>query len=459
MGGSTMETFEEIKKYSTTVCQQIRWKKARPSVATEIENHIYDQKSAYILEGFDEKVATQKAILQMGDATELGLELNKTYKPKPQWIMILLTVVLISTGMFSNYYINKHECSWNLLTFIPYIIAYFIFIACYFADFTIIRRFIFPCYSGILLLSIIGIVYGNEINGRLYWFSSNLSYLTPIYCVTFALVIYTFRTKGFMGILLCGIAYVPFAIILYKIPSITGVIIFTFSVLCMLFLAIVKGWYHVKKWQGLLILFSPPFLLGSLLLVKHPYLVERIHILIHPSFSDRGYFCTMIGDIFKQSVFIGKGTVPKQFGETLLLPNTESEFLLSILIHNFGRIILVGIIVLIILFSSIGFYSISKQKSILGILISFSIMLPIILQSLFYIGGNVGYGFPVSLPIPFLSNNSVNLMIHTALTGLMLSIFRTGSIFKDNPAYLSSANPLFSYKDGKLIIDLKARHI
>ena len=67
-----MQPFDEIKQYCKTVCEQIRWKKAHNIISEEIENHLYDQRDAYISQGEDEKSAIQKAILQMGDAVSIG---------------------------------------------------------------------------------------------------------------------------------------------------------------------------------------------------------------------------------------------------------------------------------------------------------------------------------------------------------------------------------------------------
>lgn len=82
-----MSQSDEIKQYVKTVCEQIRWKKARSIVAEEIENHICDQRDAYVSQGEDEKTATEKAILQMGNAVSVGMELDKIHRPKPQWTM------------------------------------------------------------------------------------------------------------------------------------------------------------------------------------------------------------------------------------------------------------------------------------------------------------------------------------------------------------------------------------
>ena len=50
----TLEQSNRIRDYSNKVCEQIRWKKARQYVSKEIENHIYDQRDAFIKIGLDQ---------------------------------------------------------------------------------------------------------------------------------------------------------------------------------------------------------------------------------------------------------------------------------------------------------------------------------------------------------------------------------------------------------------------
>jgi len=44
-----MSQSDEIKQYVKTVCEQIRWKKARSIVAEEIENHILSESSFFFI--------------------------------------------------------------------------------------------------------------------------------------------------------------------------------------------------------------------------------------------------------------------------------------------------------------------------------------------------------------------------------------------------------------------------
>lgn len=84
----------KIAEYLEAVRQQIRWKKAQSSVLEEINNHIIDQKSAFVIDGFSEEEATDKAIAEMGDPIVVGEQLDRAHRPK------LIDIGTIILGMF-----------------------------------------------------------------------------------------------------------------------------------------------------------------------------------------------------------------------------------------------------------------------------------------------------------------------------------------------------------------------
>lgn len=70
----------KIREYLNDVCNQIRWKKAHYIICEELENHIIDQKAAFVQMGMDEETATDKAIKEMGDPILVGSELDQTHR-------------------------------------------------------------------------------------------------------------------------------------------------------------------------------------------------------------------------------------------------------------------------------------------------------------------------------------------------------------------------------------------
>ena len=91
---------------------------------------------------------------------------------------------------------------------------------------------------------------GTGINGNFILFfgrfSVSLSYLALIFPLVFALFVYTQRNKGYGGILLSGIGFLPLAAFLVIVPTITGLILYTLSALTILCFTIWKDWFGVK---------------------------------------------------------------------------------------------------------------------------------------------------------------------------------------------------------------------
>ena len=56
--------------YLSILQEQIRTKRARPMVVKEMEDHIEDQKCAFMAEGRTEAEAEEEAVREMGDPVE-----------------------------------------------------------------------------------------------------------------------------------------------------------------------------------------------------------------------------------------------------------------------------------------------------------------------------------------------------------------------------------------------------
>lgn len=460
-----MQPLDLIKQYSQAVCDQIRWKKAHSIVAKEIENHIYDQKDTYILNGENEQEAVNKAILQMGDPVSIGSELDKAHRPKPQGLMFVLIGVLMLIGMLANYYMDASSYSLNLFSFVPYLIAFFMFVVCYYLDFTLLGKYPAHLYSLVMLVSAVAVLLGNQVNGKKYWlegFSFNLTYLSLIFPIMYALLIYKMRGKGYRGIFFCGLGYLPPATILLLIPTSAGLVLFTLSALVILCFSIIRGWFGDGRRNYLLFVLFPTSIVSIfifLFLVQGTSFLTRIKTLInpYPERSEAGFLYCLIRDLLGNSQFIGQGKIPLslEYGAQEIL-TYDTGFMLTSLTHDVGWISFVVILAVIATFSVIGLHKVFKQKSVLGTLVALAIMLSFIFQSISYIINNLGYGLLSSVSLPFISYGKTALIINAALIGFMLSVFRTGDVYRDQMKSPLNLRTMFSYKDGKLVINFRA---
>ena len=151
-----------------------------------------------------------------------------------------------------------------------------------------------------------------------------------------------------------------------------------------------------------------------------------------------GYQLSLIRDFLSETVFIGKGGMPHGVVSIGSLPNISTDYSLVYLIHQYGFVVLFAVAALILSFTIIAMYKVMKQKSTLGCMIALSIILTFIFQSILYVADNLGYGLVSSLSLPFISYGSSALFINAALIGFMLSVFRTGNIYKDNISHIYS---------------------
>lgn len=458
-----MDSFEKIKDYSNKVCEQIRWQKAKSNIAKEIEDHLLDQRDAYILDGDNENSATDKSIIQMGDPEYIGRELDLTHRPNPQWGMIFLTMILMSLGIVTNYFISIFNSNYSFKP-MPFLIAFLILITFYFIDFSFLGRFPRTIYLVILFTSLISRIFNISVNGIVVWsvgfFSVNIVFLTLLYPLAIALIIYSLKNRGSISIIITGIASMPFAMILLSIPSMSGLLLFALSSISLIILAIKKSWFGPDRKKQYLLLFVCSLvgmLFASHMILNNSYFLTRLNSFINPYIyrNDSGYIYVMIRSILEKSSFIGNGDIPVDY-LTTNLSNISTDYTLFYLIHKFGMFVLYSCIILVSTFSIIGVLKTIKQKSFLGLIVSYAVVSTFTLQAVIYILDNLGYGLVSSLSMPFMSYGNTALYINSILVGLMLSVFRSGDEVMDSNIVKIKKRKVISYEDGNIIIDLKS---
>ena len=450
----TLEQSNRIRDYSNKVCEQIRWKKARQYVSKEIENHIYDQRDAFIKIGLDQENATEKAINEMGDPIKIGMDLDIIHKPKPQWLMISITMIIFLIGIISKSAVNDG----SLKIILPSILGFVAFVTFYFIDYSILGKYPKVVFLAVVMLSILIIPFSNNVNGSPYFLSININlrHLFLIFPLAFSCLIYSMRNNGYIGIIICGLGYIFPSALLFNIATFSEFCFYSLSCFILLLLSINKGWFHVKKDVDNELILLPSLILVilfSFIILRSPYIINRITTFINP-YSDplgSGYFNCTIRDLINNSVFLGSGNfIDVAHQQILTSPEFKTDFLLTNLIYNYGFITFGIIILLFTVFIFISLKFCFNQKSILGFLVSLSIMFSFIWQTIIYISGNLGYYLCSSLSLPLISYNNQALILNMALIGLLLSIFRTGDVTIDR-----FAKKIFSIDGNKIIINIK----
>ena len=90
----------DIKNFLDKVCGEIKYRPVRKGISEELKSHIQEIKEEYTNKGIPENEAEEKAVSQMGVPEEIGRKLNKIHKPKLDWKLLLLMVILMGFGVF-----------------------------------------------------------------------------------------------------------------------------------------------------------------------------------------------------------------------------------------------------------------------------------------------------------------------------------------------------------------------
>lgn len=471
-----VQRFDEIKEYTTSVCNQIRWKKAHPIISREIENHLLDQRDAYLADGDDEITSIEKAIEQMGDPVTVGAQLDRTHRPHAQWDMILLTIFLLMMGLILNYFVNRAlantlEVNYFMQAVLATMLGSICMVVAYFIDFTIIGKYPKIIFSLPILFLITVYPFAGIVGGTGYWMlpifgGINTAFILLLSPTAYAGVIYSMRNRGYVGILGCGIIYGIALVVLLKVTNnFSATFVCTILCLILLTVSICEGYFKIERRKGLCMVYIPTALalVFDSFMMPNAYIAGRLDSLRNPSLGAEGwgYTMTITRDMISGARFFGQGTLPSNYAGEIAswLPSISTDYLITYLIHRAGWISFLIIVAVLVAFVIRGFRLCLKQKSALGKLVSMSVMLTLTAQGVIYIAANLGFQLFSLFSLPLISYSGIGGMaINLGLIGIMLSVFRTGYLVRDRKMGTTDANKkMFEFADGKLTIDFGRR--
>ena len=457
MGVLNLQKSNKINEYLDKVCEQIRWKKAHSMITEEIKNHILDQKDAFLSQGLDDETAINKAILEMGDPITVGTDLDSIYRPKPEWGIIILTGMMLIIGLISRIFITQNlDIPGSLSSMIKYtLIGIGSMGIAYLLDFSIIGKYPRLIYFGTIIMSLVSIFIFPIIKGQYI----QVKFIILLLPTAFAGIIYSVRNKGYVGIIIAGIYCIIPGIICLNISSLSSLVLYLSTCLILITFAISKGWFNVNKLKALLLIYIPTIVLSSTtVLFMKDYQLNRLKVAFIPSIDPLGdgYMAYTTRKIIGNANLIGKNITGMDTGG--LLHDVNTDFLLTYLIDNLGWIAFIGIMLVVVVFIIRSFKMGLKQKGVLGGLVSLSVIINFTMQVIIYVMSNLGFQLISPLTLPLISYGRLGTIINMILIGTMLSVYKSEDLYKNNKITKDfSENPIFQFKDGKIIIDFNKR--
>ena len=250
-----------MEQYLKTLLEQVRCQKAHPAIEQELRCHIEEQAAANEAEGMEREEALRRAIRDMGDPVEAGVELDRIHRPQMAWDVVCVMFMIALASIFIHVVIgmgakeiNSQPQGLYIGRAVGYIAAGFVLmLLVYRVDYSIFAKR-GNLYAGIFLaLLTAGTIAGR---GGMYgapWSlaggssSSSAVYAMFLYVPLYGAVLYRYRGSGWGG-LAKSLLFLLYPVWLaYKIPrlSLAALLLTVMSV--MLSAAVAKGWFLISK--------------------------------------------------------------------------------------------------------------------------------------------------------------------------------------------------------------------
>ena len=450
----------QINEFLNSVCNQIKYKPIRNAISEELKNHIEDKKEELIEMGQNEEEAEKNAVEQMGDAEIIGKELNKVHRPRLDWKLLIILVVLLIFGFVISYIITENEHT-EMMQYMKegvseyittnYMIKYACFVAIgfgigiiiYFCDYKKIKNKSLILYIIATAVIILAFLFGISVNGINFLRIGNYSIRSntiavPLYILAFIGFLENineenkltklFKQKNIKinaNILKLVVLSLISLLMLSLIPSSSSVIVLAITYLILATKKIVSESKNKKK--HLLILWGIPIIVVTLVILfeffENPYVLDKFTSVYKPEEykETEGWRSLNRKEIIESAQKIGEAG--NMSDAIYLFDGFGNNEIISILAH-FGWIPTIALIVTVFTFSIKLVINSFKIREKYGSLVILGIGCMFILQSVFNILMNFNLIFDASFNLPFVTYGCGELLVNMMCLALIFAIYR-----------------------------------
>lgn len=414
----------QMEQYLRQVEEQIRWKRARPVVIGELRQHLEDQRDACLGSGMSRTEAETEAVRQMGDPVSVGRDLDRLHRPQPQWGLLALTLALVIVGVGVSLTMagTVAEAVQNRL---PGLLVGGV--CCGLICFWDCRSLFCHPLRWACLCALVPMgtrcLYRTEIHYFQYGAWLGLLFLP----LSFALLLYAMRGKGYRGLLVCGLGYLGLLLICASVPSFTDSGNLTVIAVILLLISIWKGILRVKnKAVGTLLVAVPALVMAAGWICLR---WERLTVVLYPErYAEvEGYAAMVIRRILDASQWLGAGKGDFLWHEPEFV---QEYYLLTWLSYTWGKAVALGIVLLLAVFLLWGLRSCFRQRTALGQMVTAAILLVFAFQTLHTCLNCLGFTLG-RFYLPLVTESNALTALELTLIGLLLSLFRQNALLRE----------------------------
>ena len=434
-------------EYFEIVAAQIRCKRAVPYLKEELENHIQDQKDAYMAEGMNPFEAEMAAVKEMGDPVETGVQLDRVHRPKMEWKILAGAMMLGLIGFALQVSIVVGVGNVNVLYEVGkqarlFLVGAILMLAVCYVDYTFLMKHTRKIWAFFMILLFamcvldISFLY-RVVNGVNRYVAVVVYFSIPIY----AAFVCSYRGKGKRGLFISVLNLFAFLMILMTEVSLGFIFLIGIVDIIVLVRAINKNWFGIEKSESKkMIRFGIGIVAGMCLITVLVWMLNkyslgytgfitvpdyyRMRIESYLSGNNIDYVAEQIKTFFYDGS--NRSDMP------LLIGYMKSDYVWLTVVKLWGKAAGYFLGILYIIFIAVIFWKIYKHKNQFGQFLSFSCVLFLLMDILFYIGGNFGVTpFMGSMFLPFLGDGRVAVIVTYFYMGIILSVFRNTNVVRN----------------------------
>ncbi|MBC2062918.1 FtsW/RodA/SpoVE family cell cycle protein [Listeria marthii] len=401
--------------YLSKVISKVKSKQAHSMIKKELSNHLEELSHAFQKRGLSIKDADKKAMQEMGDPSTVGRNMNQLHKPRMDWLLIALFVLLAGIGFLPlmsdvvspNSFFIKKQIVWLALAILA-LIGFLFF------DYRKLKNLWMYFYGAALILFFISFFVGTRLIGGGIWLSfGGIMINGPAISLYLFLIawagIFTKITdfkgwKKLVGLLILFCLPVIFYIMLSQ---------FVFSIIYFLCVLVMYIFYYRHN------RFAIKVALGNLL-VGIIFISTMILKFSSSYLSDN---LISVKAILSQAGWFGKG-----LHNNLALPEAHTDFVFPFLVYSLGWVFGISLCLLLVVFILRISLNAFKTKDLFGRLLTLGGAVLFTVPACWNILMGLGIVPMMVVPLPFISYGGSMLLVYAALLGLILNVYRRKDI-------------------------------
>ncbi|EAG4304646.1 FtsW/RodA/SpoVE family cell cycle protein [Listeria monocytogenes] len=404
-----------FEEYLGKVIAKVKSKQAHSMIKKELSNHLEELSHSFQKRGLSLEDADKKAMQEMGDPSAVGKNMNQLHKPRMDWLLIALFILLAGIGFLPlmsdvvspNSFFIKKQIVWLALAILA-LIGFLFF------DYRKLKNLWMYFYAVALILFFTPFLVGVSLTGGGRWVS-----LGGIMIDSPAISLFLFFL-AWAGIFtkvtdFKGWKKLVMLLILFWAPVISYTMInrLVFSIIYFLCVLVMSIFYYRRN------RFAIKVALGNLL-VGIIFISTMILKFSSSYLSDN---LISVKAILSQAGWFGKG-----LHNNLTIPEAHTDFVFPFLVYSFGWVFGIFLCLLLLVFILRISLNAFKTKDLFGRLLTIGGAVLFTVPAFWNILMGLGIVPIMVVPLPFISYGGSMLLVYAALLGLILNVYRRKDI-------------------------------